>query len=518
MRRVRSLLAAAALAALPGAALAARDVFLSYAQLRVPTATQVNGFAADQTNRVWVATNQGLPALLGDVLAPFFPLNEISDGLRANAVQAVAFGPLRINEAGVEHFFLGFGSGAAGIQYGRVLATTGLSPRPAPVLLRNDEKEDRVHALAADGVSSLWAGTDGGLVAWEIGEAVSPPRRVARTYRSSDAVKVLAVAPWGRGTVGDPRDPAVAFVAKNDAETNSRLYVTRSGDLAAVLVGSATFDPLARLAFEPSAPATDAGLWVASGRDVGRYAGDVLRTDPGGVPPLATVRVPGDVTINDLAVDPVSGAIWVATSQGAYFQVPTGTPPTLVAGDCTGQADGCQGWRRLGLVLSGENVRRVFVDPSGNLWLGTQRGVHVRLLRLLTISSGRFVGEGTRATVNLEDSSLAGNGGAPDEVSIQVVKVVGTEDGDVVLTLDAVEVDDTGRFTATFGFSSLAGGPGVLKVSPDEKFRVVYRFTVNGSVLNVRGSEFSWSDEKPFEDDLWIGGGCFLKALGRLAP
>ncbi len=233
------------------------------------------------------------------------------------------------------------------------------------------------------------------------------------------------------------------------------------------------------------------------------------------------MRAPGDA-INGLAVDPLTGTVWVATDQGAYFQEPAGTPPALVPADCTGLADPCRGWRRLEVTRSGEKVHRVFLDPLGNPWLGTDRGVRVRLLRLLTLSGRRFVGKDARGTVTLEDSFLGENGLAGEGVQIAVVKLVEDPaspgsfvEGATALTLDLVEEADTGRFSATFGFSAAPGIQGPLAAKRDDAFRLVYRFTVGGAPLAVRGPEFSWSDEKPFEDDLWIGGGCFLKALGR---
>ncbi len=498
MRPVRPLLVAAVVCGLPSVTLAQRDVTLTYLNLKVRSASQTNGFAVDQVNQVWVATNGGLPALQGGALAPFFPLNENSDGLLADNVQAVAFGPLQVGTTGDEHFFLGFGAGAHGIQHGRILANTGLSPRPPDKLLRQTAggPEDTVFALASDGVRSLWAGTAGGLVEWEIGAALSPPRQVARVFRGGESVRALAVAPWGS-------DPAVLFL------TPDRLYVVRRGDSTATRVGSVAFGAGTRLAFESRVPPpeTDAGLWVASGQDLRRYVGGDLRGNKPGDASATSVRV--DWNINDVAVDPLSGAVWIATPKGAYFQEPEGSPPALVAADCTNSAVPCRGWRRLGVE---EEVHRVFLDRYGNPWRSTKDGLRVRLLRLLTLSGRRFVGDSARATIILEDASLAGNG-VRDEPPIQVVKL---PEGETVLKLTAAEdAADGGRFTAAFGFSPTAGGPGVLKVAPDDRFQVVYRFTVNGLPLDITGPEFSWSNEKPFEDDLWIGGGCFLKALGR---
>jgi len=498
MKRVLSFLVAVCVAGAvaPRAGRCERSVFLSFSTLKLGNASRVHAIGVDGANRVWFAADTGVAALVGDRLAPFFPLNKNSDGLLDDAARAVAFGAL---EEG-ENFFLGFNGpseGTRGIQYGRVLSETGLSPKPPSSL---DTGGMGVLDLASDG-STLWSATTSGVRSWALGGGAPQPNTTI--YQENDEITRLALAPWAG-------DPALVFFDSQDA----RLYLVRSDDPSATRLVDPNLSTLGGMAFSR----LTGDLWVvgtpSSGTaDLLRYPAQPLQgSDPGGSQPDG-FSFPVNRTLRDVAVDPFDGTVWVATDQGAYFQTP-GPDGSLQGSECLETelpGRGCWAQEKSSRF---DRVDRITVDPSGNVWMGTDEGVRGILVRLLTISATRFVGEDARAVVTLEDLPGFEGNGIPDEVTTIEVTV-----GSTARQLEVTEDGDTGRFTLTFGFTlgestSDTVFP-VQSTADGVPVAVSYTFTDALGVERTLAVSASWANIEDFEDDLWIGGPCFLGVLGR---
>ncbi|GAB4262469.1 MAG: hypothetical protein Kow0092_12830 [Deferrisomatales bacterium] len=448
----------------------------SFAVLGLPSATGgVADLASDATGRLWVATPQGVSALVPAVgadpaqpdtlleRAPFFPFDS-QDGLLEDAVSAVAFAEV----GGEEHFFLGFPSG---LQYGRVISTSGLS---LPSDTRLSEGAPPVRALASTGATSVWAATGAGVERWDLSGSVPTLNDTQDVFSEDEPAGAVAVF---------PADPTSAAYTTPGAE----LWVaTRGAAPVAVSVPSGVEEVL-DLAFD-----LQGDLWVLgegaapTNVKVWKYGAAALAS-PGTAAPAAVFDF-GELTGSDraraLAVDDTQGAVWIATSQGAYFQ----------AWDAGRELGGS--WERL--ATESDDVRAVYVDPAGNVWLGTDQGVEALLLRLLSVDSSKYIGFGAQARVTVIDVASQGAGSVEVEINGVAEPVA--------------ETSAPGVFEAAFGFSEAAGA-GVIQVSStaaDTPLEFVYDFGT-GSIA-VRAS---WSNEQPFEDDLWIGNLCFIGALDR---
>ena len=484
------------------------SVSLTFAQMSLNTSSRVNAIASDQTNRVWVATTSGVAALLGDTVAPGFPLNtnDFDDVTGGDAnVLGVAFGLLSDGE----NFFLGFSNS---VVYGRVISDRGVSFAPTVLGLKDPFRD-----LASDDTTALWVATNGGLFAYELGGAV--PEEQSTVFRSGEAIYPIAVSTWVSVQLqGTTPDPAVVFFS----EATERLYLARFGDSTSKNLANSGLSSVVGMDFEADTAANplDGDLWIAGDRGgqrvVVRYPGEALKGPvPGDAQPVSfTVSaLRAQIGIRDLAVDKVTGAVWLATSEGAYSQLPV--DGTLADRDCTGNTDpACVGWRAAPLVPA-ERVDVAFGDPSGNLWFGTENGLSGILVRLLTLSSARYIGTGTQATATLDDLPSFANNGVAGESALLDVTV-----GSSKKTLTGTEEGDTGQFVVTFGFSTSA-------VPPDAPIFQVSGTSGEGGVpiqatytyLGPEGEErfltavASWADEKPFEDDAFIGGPCFIRNL-----
>lgn len=455
---------------------------LSFNALNLPFATHVSDVLADTVNRVWFAagSNGGVVALAGTEQAPFFPLTT-RDGLLASSVSSVAFGLL----GGQENFFLGFGD--KGIQYGRVLSDTGLSPKP-PGELALSTAESLVDGLASDGSQNLWAATKGGLVWWTIGGA-SPTRHTPDTLRSGDAISHVAT---NRQVSNSP-------LVFSDA-ADGKLYVLPYGGT----VEHSFYDlgDVVGFAFDGSR-----SLWVAAGTASGN--GSLYRFSEGSdlARPFETVQsfpFGGLRALKSIAVDPLvpgGPVVWVGTDQGAYFRRFDEVSSSFVDADWIPAATGA----------TDANVR-VYVDPSGNVYFGSSFGVRSLLSRLLTLSSSRFVGYGATATVTLRDVGILADASPP---VVYVVKEKGGTSSPE-LTLPTTRNTD-GSFTASFGFAA-ATVPGeklgVTSAATDTAFEVVYLFGPDGAQKELPRARFTWANIVPFDDDAWVGNACFLGSLG----
>ncbi len=464
-----------------------RQLSLSYSQLSLSIANRANDLNMDASNRLWIPTDQGVAAITGNQPADFFPFRA-SDGLLANNVTAVTFGTVD----GEEKFFLGF---LIGIQYGRVLSTSGLQIEGT--LLRNDAALDAVAELASDGTANVWAATAGGLVAWDLAGSNPTFGRVFQPSVSSDQGPVtnVAVAPWGEAAWSvDDR----LYLTTRDSNTGQPLFDRpRTG----ARINDLTFD-------------AEGNLWVSTDSTLSpnlfRYnrVGDGLSSADRNAFTFsatdATGRTPADLSVNLL-----TGTVWAASvdsggsAQGAYFQ------QLDANGNLTGS------WSRETSLLGGDRVFQVFTDRSGNDWFGTDQGVKAFIGFSITWGSSNYIGYGTSAQVRVFDYTFAGNG---------TVDVIPPEDFEIEGTgYELVEsADDSGDFVGTFTFVASSDDPAgnnqivVASSGGGVSVEAIYRFAPDPADPAAKvpiSALTTWSNKKKFEDDLWIGGPCFLRAL-----
>lgn len=466
-RRAAAFLTAVVLAT-PSLAAAQRTLSLSFSTLGLGIATRVNDLAGDGANRVWVATDEGVTAVLGENRAPFFPFRQ-RDGLLSDSVRAVAFGKVGNDE----NFFLGF---PTGIQHGRVVGTSGL--QLGGDLKTGNNDRDSINGLASDGTTVVWAATAGGLVGWNI-TGQSP--RQGDVLLPGASVSHVAAGPTG----------VVAF------SSGGTVFLVPNAQTAFATVAGTVRD----LTFD-----ADGNLWASTSNNaiIRFQAGpDRALLSPAVRLDLPRFDVSGFRSPGPLAVDALEGTPWLAAVDTRTAR-PEGNTYFLAA-DNTWQQD-------QGEALFA-STSALLADAAGNLWFGTDRGVRARIVRFLVLDQSRYLGEGARATLLLEDLSFAGNGGAPDQASVTVTA------GGAPKTLQATEQEgDAGKFSFSFGFSLASDAPDVFLVTSTADgvpIEVAYDFTGTDGVVRTLTATGSWANVEPFEDDLWLGGPCFLRALGR---
>jgi hypothetical protein len=497
LHRSALLLVLAAVFAAATPAGAQREFFLSYSSLGIGFATRTNAIAIDRGNRTWFATDVGAAILIGDQTASFSPLTQ-SDfvGTTANVFD-VDFGVLTDGE----NFFLGF---VDRIEFGRAL-----DDRVSISSLVLDVSEG-LRSMASDELESLWVGTNDGLQEWVLGG--DSPQLANRVFRPGDAIDPVEVAPWLTGPPDDQvRDPAVVLFS----EDQSRLYLARATDVTATLLQNPNLSPVAGFDFESDDPdqLSDGDLWVGgtragSAQVIVRYPGQVLKgSNPGDAAPESFGFNVSLRTILDIAVQPVTGVIWVATDRGAYFQEPI--DDSLSSQDCTNADETCRGWRLQDSTVT-DRIDVVFADPSGNIWFGTDRGARGLLVRLLTLDSSRYLGDGATATASLEDLVAFAGNGQEDTATVDATV------GNTTKPLTSMEEDDTGQFSFSFTFSTSTESDDTFLVSSGtEGVPVVVTYTFLDAVGNQRSliATASWANIVDFDDDFFINGPCFLRTL-----
>ncbi|MBE0616910.1 MAG: hypothetical protein IH608_03135, partial [Proteobacteria bacterium] len=412
----------------------------------------------------------------------FFPLRQ-SDGLISDNVSSVSFAQL----ASQENFFLGFAVlPDAGLQFGRILSTSGLS-LPLNSVLRVSTpagEADRVAETATLGEERVWAATEGGLVEWRL-DGETPLRE--RVFQQVTPVTHVAA-------VANAAKPAALF-----SSVDQIFYVESGGNPTSALSTTGTLiSSVAGMTADPGG-----NIWVATttgtGKVVLRYPNDALT---GGAPLAAAPArfdVPVDVVrgdLTDIAVDAINRVVWLSTDQGAWFD----------ALDAEGRLSGS--WQRQ--ATDATAVQSVQVDAAGNVWLGGSTsatgGLEALLLRLLTTDSSRYLGFGTPATVTVLDFDLSQNG-LEDTI---LVTVNGK-------SFDFSETGDTGVFSRSLVFSESGAGEDEIQVtssSTDTPVEIAYGYDPEDPEKVLRAVA-SWANIVDFEDDAWIGGPCFLEALGR---
>ncbi len=462
----------------------------SFAFMGLPSATgAVNALRADATGRVWVATPSGVSALAPAVgadpgapetllrRAPFFPFRQ-TDGLIADHVSAVTFA----QTGGEDHFFLGFADPhAGGLQYGRVISSSGLSLPLDSRLLEGETDREQVMDLASSGTERVWVATGDGLLEWDVsGEA--PAASPENTYSEGEAVVAVAVA------TGRPGTAAYA--------TDSDLYLVSSGGTPATPGLPERVRRIVDLEFD-----ADGNLWALGETNTGvivwAYRAADLAESPGSaVPALADETLPLDPgTPTGIAVDNVKAAVWVVADQttlaeSAFHQ--SFSPETL---ELSG------GWQAR--ATEGRALTAVYADPAGNIWIGSDEGVEALILRILSVDNSRYVGFGTPAVVTVIDVENAGAGQVE-------VRINGTPH-------DVPEVEGTpGVFTRSFVFSEEGGEDAIQVTSSASDVPITFEYPYDPEDdRRVLTATASWANVKPFEDDLWIGGPCFVRTLLR---
>ncbi|GAB6062503.1 hypothetical protein [Deferrisoma palaeochoriense] len=470
----------AALMIPPAGARAQYDLHLhvpekSFSTLGLPLATgRVNGLAADGANRVWVSTPNGISALAPAAganpaqpatlfgRATFFPFRQ-TDGLLSDTATAVTFAQIGNDE----YFFAGF---TTGLQYGRVLSTSGLSLPQDATLFQGQDDAQHVNDLASAGTQRVWVATNAGLREWDV-SGQAPQETTDSPYSDGDTVAAVAVAP------GSPT--TAAYLAGGQV-----LLVDSGGSPVALDTPGATGD-LIDLLYDDQG-----NLWVLGEDKVWQYAASNL-TDPQSAAPSFETAVPDGLVPHALGFDAVEQALWLAAgTDGAWFAVWDGTSLSEWAQVLDGGTP---------VPSSTKNTFQVFADPAGNIWFGTDGGVEALVARFLSIDSTRYLGFGTTARVIVLDVAAAGSG------AIQVQ--VNGEDKEVP------ETENPGVFSRTLRFSETAGPDAIQVSSTAEDTPIEFRYEYDANRALV--ARASWANIEDFEDDLWIGGPCFLEVLGR---
>jgi hypothetical protein len=357
-------------------------------------------------------------------------------------------------------------------------------------------------------------------------------------------------------------------IAADPGVSGGDAFFVAEGDVHMVVGGGYnTFDNLNALTFPVTvaAIALDAlgDLWVAevaTSRDeqrIFRYdATDLLSWAAGGlepsfVPPpppesppisiytfnpndadsaaLGSNPLPNDRRrINAISVNNATSELWLATDKGAFFQdFSLGTLNPKVCSLGTDWADpdddlditdtpcttAGNGWHPVPQKNSEltratvENFGAVLSDVGGNVWLGSDAGLRAVIARVMALSGTRFIGVGATVGVSLTDITVVDG----DPVTVEVE--VGSETATLPLT------GSGGDYSASFGFTlgttSTAAPPYLFQVEPTAAgvpITVTYN-SLDGLVQLIATA--SWAEIIDFEDDLWIGGPCMIRAMER---
>lgn len=540
MRNLKALFAVAAvLTAFSVDALAAVVANHSLTKVFGPSAavgTKITDINADTSNRVWFTTNKlGLTAMSNTELATGFPWYStlLDQGFTTN-LSSVAFGPAGTDKQ--PHFFLGANGPASGVLYGRMLDAT---PSFGVDKLLNDKllaehQTTKVNAIINNDDKSFWLATDVGLT-WAnlpvltISDVIYTPNAAdTNIIFAADADPALSGGEAFFAT-------AAEFYMVNPTSPNGFLSFGMSSQLGGV--GGISVD-------------ASGNLWVAESvntsvtrRKILRYAAEDLRawSRGGSKPdPMISYFDPADSlsaykssrNINLLKVSPSSREIWIGTTAGAFFQKPglTGALGGKVCGpgvdwessldDVDAQGGACtaagSGWRPAPQSATevspqiNENFSGIFLDTSGNSWLGSNEQIRAVLTRNLTLSGSRFVNDSARVTVNLLDERAA-----PEDAEIKVQ--VGSNIRDFRMTETA-----PGKYVFSFGFTLNQGAdPSVppyqfpVVATSVENILVTYTYKDEEDVTHTITLAATWVQVVPFKDTFIVGGPCFIDTAGR---
>ena len=449
---------------------------------------------------------------------------------------------------GQEHFFLGSSTDPVGVQGGRL--TVGVDFVGNRLFTGIN---DRVNALATNGSDKVWVGADSGLHLVDI--SGTAPQEESPTPSVSGPIRHLADVSGAFGGA-----PAVAYARSDTTSDDLRIHT------GTALVTLPLYQDVALATERVDAlffQATGAGspcLWAVeddtgtSGRRwLVRY--DNLDTAPVIGLAAAIDRACFDDTNpldscnpTDLAINSVTGEFWIATTKDALFQIldpaadpsrwsrvcdegPSWSDPAddVYLGDPCNAAN--TGWRPVPKELgepvlnnTEQNCGAVFADPAGNVWLGSDFGLRALVVRYLTLNGTRFIGIDKRALVTLEDGEAEAVLDLPndpgDDPALPDLPIT-VQVGATVATFYVLP-DINGVYQLAFGFTTAAENDPVadplhrFPVTPSvegEEILVLYEFLDAQGGTRTLEALATWAEIVPFEDDLWIGGPCFLDLL-----
>ncbi len=513
---------------------AATVVFFDHDNLFTILPTKVTDIASDSSNRVWFTTDRGITALSGTAEADGFPL---STSIFTPDLSSIAFGDTDLAGASQEFFFIGSNNAPTGLQTARLLAT-GVENDSFIDLFGTHSTTDAefVNALAADDTGTrIWVATAAGLTALNLPTA------------AVDTI-LLPTTPEAVSKVVDA-DSSVVGSAAYFATTTGDLYRVDSSVTTSVRFTNLPFTSIAGLAMDE-----DQNLWVAERTSIGKSrtiskftASALTFFEAPGTQPTPGINFfdPGaenalgdpisayfeERDINDIAVNPINGDVWLATTKGAFFQSPdasgdfdsklcgTGIDWDSPADDvdllgvsCAGDGGGWhpvpQNVTEAQLAIN-ENFGSVFLDSAGNAYLGSDTGIRAVIARQLSLSGTRFIGYDKIATVTLED----------DTVGVGTV-VVDVSVGSTSATIPAIATG-VGSFTVDFGFTETEGSDATVSphnfyigsTSEDVDITVTYTYTTADGVDRTLDASATWANIVEFTDDAFIGGFCFIGEL-----
>jgi DNA-binding beta-propeller fold protein YncE len=517
MQRVFIRVACAALCALTAPALAQQELgqqlVVTYTALGMSPSLDgsIVDVGSDGTNRVWTVAPGRVSAALGSARVPLFPIAVADTPLAAAArFRSVAFAVPSGNVADGEHFYLG---SSAGIAWGRVTSTIEHKSPPLVVAPTSGstfpagEDPNQTNQIATDGSDWLWAASSGGLVLWDLSETDPVLEDIYLDGSGDGAISAVAVAPSGDAVAVESE--RLWLVDVLGAET--LIY-----ELGAGVIRGIAFDAAG-------------SLWAATTATVSGFP-QLLKFEAdaasGGFAPVPKSfplnpfvgtggGAPAGFAPTGIAVDPITGRVWVTTesNQGpmnsAYFQAladPSGDLQTDPAGN---------GW---GVVTSiFDRFTVVHADTAGNAWFGmagagaSGEALNGYVVRLLTLDKSRYLGTDT-GVATLFDLTLAGAGTAPLSIAVA---------GESRAFTPPEEAAEPGTFVQTFSIapSDEAGGSGeeflASSSADDVPVQALYAFTDANDQPRELTATASWANIVSFEDDLIVGGPCFLGILGQ---
>ncbi len=160
-------------------------------------------------------------------------------------------------------------------------------------------------------------------------------------------------------------------------------------------------------------------------------------------------------------------------------------------------------------------------DSAGNMWFGTTVSDAQGVSRygnagIISLDSSLYLNTSAVATITLQDDGLNTDPGTREQKAVVVTS--GSDPAGIIVILVETDVD-TGVFQGQFGF---ANGPSQQGASPP-LIMVVNKDTVTVTYVDadppgVRTASATWSNIYPFDDTLWIPGGCFIATAAYGSP
>ncbi|PLX41975.1 MAG: hypothetical protein C0609_10515 [Deltaproteobacteria bacterium] len=538
----------------------ARNIFSTPDKIFLSGNAGITAIAADSANNMYLTTNNsGLMAVTvsGESfkrISTSFPANNNrypGEYLLSDALSAITFASF----GGNEYFFFSSAdtAGNAGVQWGRFTDRFQFEDRIALKAGANAEaaKDIPVNALAYEPVNNIiYAASEEGLVEIELDEDTGPSvSRVDPYTLSSTRPDLNRIWRVTNATEFNAGIPAMAFITKEvsgEDQTGKNIYLFTPGQTNPIsTVGQPL--PLARLA---AIKDIDGELWYAQKgvdtgisassrlRRLGKYinsSGTFQKVSVADFEPPQGYYTNDSFQVNDFTFDPSTGALWLATTGRAFYQIPdTGgfyssrvcdpgdwTDPSddFYRGDNSSCAYPGGGWRP---IIKNDNLTEgvpnstphlyftAMSDSGGNVWLGSSLGIRGFISRYMALSATRYIGVNSIAEVNLDDV----NPGAAPYISI----TVGSN-----TVQQPILLDSEGKLTLYFGFTydeELTLSPLTFPVTstPDGvDITVEYYKDINDILDNLPPTlraAATWAEILDFEDDLFIGGPCFLETLG----